>query len=70
LTTRVRRLCYEEKLKLSSDGGTNKYKRGYGSSYDGIWSNMESGDLFYVGMFDRNVANSSEDFITFNLVYK
>jgi hypothetical protein len=66
-------LCYEEKLKLNSEGGgsgTNKYKRGYGSSYDGIWSNMESGDLFCVGTFDKNVASSSEDLITFNLLYK
>jgi hypothetical protein len=49
-----------KKLKLSSDGGdsgSNKYRRGYGGAYGGVWRSLESGGRFCVGAFGRNLAS-------------
>jgi hypothetical protein len=54
-----------KKLKLFSDGGSKKCKRGYGGDYGGVWRSLRlagigslvSGGLFYVGAFGRNLAS-------------
>jgi hypothetical protein len=49
-----------KKMKLHSDGGnsgSNKYKRGYGGSYGGVWRCPDVGGLFCVGAFGRNLGS-------------
>jgi hypothetical protein len=47
-----------KKLKLSSDSGgcgSQKCKRGYGGTCDGVWQSLESGCWYWFGAFGRNL---------------